>query len=965
MTISPNNQTLKNLKKRRLKIEDLIKKSKDHRREGGEWARRVFVFFRKDEIPTLVRPIVEGILETVVSFGHGRHSRSFKSLTQQPEDDDSGSIGMSEDSTTLPCESKRGEINHYDLARRIVRDHVLFPALTRIFLPLMRRNVRNKKSLATEESKAILPFGHEPHPVIVDTSLPSKWTYRFSSFKKWRSTIGLLPCQELSYVEKISDDSDTSSQASDEVAEEGDARIVLVSALKLKRMSLDGPKRLNEYLKRVKDLQSDLMRVPTTKDLEEKYEKICMVQKIVRNHVLFPALTRIFRPLLRNGNNNEIEESVNEENSTLYSDSFEALEESLDEKMERYFSSMSQNDQSTAPVKVVTEEVAVQTEDILQTKETVGTQTTPTIVQPNQLQQSQTQQKVQIVRSSGGKIQVLGLLPGQRLVQMPDGKLQIFSQPPVQAPIPQPVQTPPSTAVQQTSRIVVKETVSCQTDEEIKNSPDCSMETMVKFLMKQEDPLSYAKLITKHGGITDAEQILELLKTCLDETQVKEVLTLLKEEMLPRFPILQDKLTRACLRKFQQRPVQYTHLVLQLCNQMKHAEKLLEIIDVKKEVDFKDLIGRLIEENLPQFPKEAAVQQKLALYCLKKFKDNPKDYATFVVKLCSSEESLGRLLQIVEEKTAFDNQWCVGDLKDIMVQISDRCFPLSQLKIRFMRIVLDQFAVDPAQWAYHLFNYGSEKDVVRSLSLLEEFMTIHHPQESHQNLFICMKQLVSRVKKKWPAAENDFFSRIFPTFIQRSQLQAEEYVKLFCGYIGLWRENEGYFRMAISSLWKRMKSSNLSHWGPLINEFFVKLAHEKNFNSILKELCESMAAFIQTQIGVEESNGGKLALPQASSLKLPKCLISSDRCEGCSQLEMFLKNEQQERMCITVNEMKRRCVRRQLDSAKIGQQPLSHFLQTEECDVTKIRERYSRWVRGNCGGIGVTKKRMVSHLVPM
>ncbi len=44
-------------------------------------------------------------------------------------------------------------------------------------------------------------------------------------------------------------------------------------------------------------------------------------------------------------------------------------------------------------------------------------------------QQQQTQQKVQIVRSSDGKIQVRGLLPGQQLVQMPDGKLQIFSQP--------------------------------------------------------------------------------------------------------------------------------------------------------------------------------------------------------------------------------------------------------------------------------------------------------------------------------------------------------------------------------------------------------------------------------------------------------------------------------------------------------------------------------------------------------
>ena len=44
-------------------------------------------------------------------------------------------------------------------------------------------------------------------------------------------------------------------------------------------------------------------------------------------------------------------------------------------------------------------------------------------------QHQQTQQKVQIVRSNSGKIQVRGLLPGQQLVQMPDGKLQIFSQP--------------------------------------------------------------------------------------------------------------------------------------------------------------------------------------------------------------------------------------------------------------------------------------------------------------------------------------------------------------------------------------------------------------------------------------------------------------------------------------------------------------------------------------------------------
>ena len=41
----------------------------------------------------------------------------------------------------------------------------------------------------------------------------------------------------------------------------------------------------------------------------------------------------------------------------------------------------------------------------------------------------QLEQKVQIVRSVDGKLQVRGLLPGQQLARMPDGKLIIFSKP--------------------------------------------------------------------------------------------------------------------------------------------------------------------------------------------------------------------------------------------------------------------------------------------------------------------------------------------------------------------------------------------------------------------------------------------------------------------------------------------------------------------------------------------------------
>lgn len=39
----------------------------------------------------------------------------------------------------------------------------------------------------------------------------------------------------------------------------------------------------------------------------------------------------------------------------------------------------------------------------------------------------QIQQKVQILRGPDGKLQVRGLMPGQQLVQMPDGKLHVLN----------------------------------------------------------------------------------------------------------------------------------------------------------------------------------------------------------------------------------------------------------------------------------------------------------------------------------------------------------------------------------------------------------------------------------------------------------------------------------------------------------------------------------------------------------
>ena len=95
----------------------------------------------------------------------------------------------------------------------------------------------------------------------------------------------------------------------------------------------------------VKELQNDLSALPIQKKIESAYfEKFDIAKKIVRNHILFPALARIFWPQLRLETNCEdlsgdliIESDTSEDIDILIHDN---EEEPLDTKMERYFNSL-------------------------------------------------------------------------------------------------------------------------------------------------------------------------------------------------------------------------------------------------------------------------------------------------------------------------------------------------------------------------------------------------------------------------------------------------------------------------------------------------------------------------------------------------------------------------------------------------------------------------------------------------
>lgn len=76
------------------------------------------------------------------------------------------------------------------------------------------------------------------------------------------------------------------------------------------------------------------------------------------------------------------------------------------------------------------------------------TASTATTTKPNEVPQ-----RVQILRGPDGRLTVKGLMPGQQLVQMPDGKLQVLTTTQIQP------STPPVTATTKTQAITPNKTV--------------------------------------------------------------------------------------------------------------------------------------------------------------------------------------------------------------------------------------------------------------------------------------------------------------------------------------------------------------------------------------------------------------------------------------------------------------------------------------------------------------------------
>ena len=125
-------------------------------------------------------------------------------------------------------------------------------------------------------------------------------------------------------------------------------------------------------------------------------------------------------------------------------------------------------------------------------------------------------------------------------------------------------------------------------------------------------------------------------------------------------------------------------------------------------------------------PRHPILRNDQLQFYMKSFEENPSAFNKEMLSLCQSEEDLRRIIEVIDEKTSFDQT--LDDLATIMFKI------LSFLKEKpewinswksAMNIIRDQFENNPGRWSWILTEHAQREDIQHGIgkyySLSNEF----------------------------------------------------------------------------------------------------------------------------------------------------------------------------------------------------------------------------------------------------
>ena len=115
-------------------------------------------------------------------------------------------------------------------------------------------------------------------------------------------------------------------------------------------------------------------------------------------------------------------------------------------------------------------------------------------------------------------------------------------------------------------------------------------------------------------------------------------------------------------------------------------------------------------------PRHPILQNDHLQFYIKSFEANPSSFNKEMLSLCQSEGDLRRIIEVIDEKTSFDQT--LDDLAIIMLDIlsflNEKQEWINSWKSA-MGIIREQFENNPADWSWILTKHAKTEDIQRGI----------------------------------------------------------------------------------------------------------------------------------------------------------------------------------------------------------------------------------------------------------
>jgi hypothetical protein len=323
------------------------------------------------------------------------------------------------------------------------------------------------------------------------------------------------------------------------------------------------------------------------------------------------------------------------------------------------------------------------------------------------------------------------------------------------------------------------------------------------------------------------------------------------------------------------------------------------------------ILAKVRTAMVPRLPD---LQQDLLDLLVQLFGQEPSLYYKELLLITKSEDDLKKILRVIEDNTAFDIPWTT-DLKAIVYALCKQCKCFSPLNLlpRSMKIVVENFKMDPQSWGFHLFEFGTAGDIKMGCKAIEDYIR----DKNTDKLMSSIKRFITESTKKWPEVVPDV-CRMLPHYFEKTRLNADHYASFFS--YPFWRSNHDCFMLCLRNQWRILKDmlpdDKLSICEALAKS--VMVATTFKLNVAARSLINSVTNGLKNNIEAAETQQTSW---RRNAALVPNCCDNTNlarlrglRCDGCLQLVDFLGNETSAQRNITVNQAGRSCITRILKS---------------------------------------------------